>query len=256
MKRAATPLLLALSLLTVLPVGRWLPARIRPVDQGRSVVCYPLVGLLIGGVLVLAEGVLRGAAPLLAAALLLAVWVGITGALHLDGLADCVDAGCAGHRDASRILTVMKDPAAGPMAVATITIVLLVKFAALATLLQHRGAIVGLLLAVPMLARAGTAALMATTAYRRDRGIARDQAATRPRGAITLGIVVVAVAGAWLLPLSLWTLMVLLAGVIVWSWRRTWQTRIGGYTGDVAGALIELVEAASLVAAAWGLPWH
>lgn len=256
MKRVATPLMLALSLLTTLPVGRWLPARIRPVDQGRSVVCYPLVGLLIGVLLVLAEAVLRGAAPLLAAALLLAVWVGVTGALHLDGLADCVDAGCAGHGDASRILTVMKDPAAGPVAVATIAIVLLIKFAALATLLQRSGSIVGLLLAVPMLARATTAALMATTAYRRDEGIARDQAATRPRGAIALVIAAVVVAGGFALPLRLWTLMVLLAGVIVWSWRRIWQVRIGGYTGDVAGALIELVEVAALGVAAWGLPWN
>ncbi|MGB7757203.1 MAG: adenosylcobinamide-GDP ribazoletransferase [Salinisphaera sp.] len=256
MKRIVTPLILALSLLTIVPVARRLPTRIRPVDQGRSVVCYPLVGLLIGVLLVLAEAVLRGAAPLLGAALLLAVWVGVTGALHLDGLADCVDAGCAGHGDASRILSVMKDPGAGPMAVATVAIVLLIKFAALATLLQHSGAIVGLLLSVPMVARAAAAALLATTAYRRDEGIARDQAATRPRGAIALVIAAVVVAGGVALPLRLWTLMVLLAGVIVWSWRRIWHVRIGGYTGDVAGALIELVEAATLVAAAWGLPWQ
>lgn len=255
MKRVATPLMLALSLLTTLPVGRWLPTRIRRIDQGRSVVCYPLVGLLIGVALVIAEGVFRGAPPLLAAMLLLAVWVGVTGALHLDGLADCVDAGFAGHGDAGRILTVMKDPAAGPVAVTMIAIVLLAKFAALATLLAQGGSIVGLLLAVPMLARAAAAALMATTAYRRDEGIARDQAATRPRGAIALVLAVVIVAGALALPLGLWTLLALLAAVIVWGWRRIWQRRIGGYTGDVAGALIELTETAALVAAAWSLPW-
>ena len=256
MKRIVTPLILAVSLLTTVPVGQRLPARIRPEDQGRSVVCYPLVGLLIGAVLVLAEGVFRGAAPLLAAALLLAVWVGITGALHLDGLADCIDAACAGHGDPSRILTAMKDPAAGPVAVAAIAVVLLIKFAALATLLARGGSIVGLLLAVPMLARAAAAALMATTAYRRDEGIARDQAATRPQGAIGLAVVAVFIAGGLLLPSGLWVLIALLAGVVGWGWRRIWQVLIGGYTGDVVGALIELIETAALIAGAWTLPWH
>ncbi|KEZ76455.1 adenosylcobinamide-GDP ribazoletransferase [Salinisphaera hydrothermalis] len=256
MRRITTPLLLALSLLTTLPVGHRLPVRIRAVDQGRSVICYPLVGLIIGVVLVVAEALFRGATPLLAAALLLTVWVAVTGALHLDGLADCVDAGFVGHRDATRILTVMKDPAAGPVAVVAIAIVLLLKFTALATLLAHGGALVGLLLVVPMLARAATAVLMATTAYRREQGIARDQAATRPRVAIALVSLAVVIAAGLALPLRLAVLLVLLTAVIVWVWRRVWQMRIGGYTGDVAGALIELVETAALVAAAWPPLWH
>lgn len=255
MSRLVTPLILALSLLTTLPVARWLPARVRAIDQGRSVACYPLVGLIVGVALVIAAALVHSAPPLLAAVLVLAVWVGFTGALHLDGLADCADAGFAGHGDTSRILSVMKDPAAGPVAVATLGIVLLVKFAALAALLGHGVSIVGLLLVVPMLARAAAAALMATTAYRRAQGIARDQAATRPRAAIAMAIVFVAIVGFFVLPPGLWALMTLLAGLIAWGWRQFWQRRIGGYTGDVVGALIELVETAALGAAAWSLPW-
>lgn len=255
MTRRTTPLILAFALLTTLPVGRWLPARIRPADQGRSVVCYPLVGLAIGMLLVLADAVLHGAPLLLDAAMLLAVWVIATGALHLDGLADCVDAWFAGHGDPSRTLTVMKEPTAGPAAVVALVLLLLIKFAALVALLREGAETAGLLLIVPLLARAAVAGLIAVTAYRRADGIARDQAATRPRRAIALAVLGSAAVGACAVPSGLWLLLLVAVAVVTWAWRSLWQRRIGGYTGDVAGALIELVEAALLLTAAWSLPW-
>lgn len=249
------PPLLALSLLTTLPVGRWLPAHIEAADQGRSVACYPLVGLIIGIVLVIAQALVGGAPPLLAAALLLLVWVGLTGALHLDGLADCADAGFASHRDATRTLTVMKDPAAGPVAVVTLVIVLLARFAALAALFSQNVSFVGVLLVVPMFGRSAAAALMATTRYQSANGIARDQAAMQPRGAIVLALIVTVLVAALVVPTAVWVWMLLVAAAVFWGWRRFWQDRVGGYTGDVAGGLIALVETAVLIVAVWSGPW-
>ncbi len=94
--------LIALQFLTRLPVpagGEYSPERV-----GRSLAWYPLVGLLIGLLLWLADWLLPGQAPLLTAAVLLTLWVGLTGALHLDGLADSADAwvGGLGNRMADR----------------------------------------------------------------------------------------------------------------------------------------------------------
>lgn len=81
-----------------------------------------------------------------------AVWVGLSGGLHLDGLADTADAWIGGHADRQRTLEIMKDPRSGPIAVVVLLLVLLLKFAALVVLLGQ-GAWAGLLLA-PWLGRA------------------------------------------------------------------------------------------------------
>ncbi|HBM07500.1 MAG TPA: adenosylcobinamide-GDP ribazoletransferase, partial [Pseudomonas sp.] len=117
------PFLIALQFLTCLPVRlRGMP---EPQQIGRSLLYYPLVGLLLGGMLCLLGVALGNAAPPLKAALLLAAWVWLTGALHLDGLADSADAWLGGFGDRERTLAIMKDPCSGPVAVAVLVLVLL-----------------------------------------------------------------------------------------------------------------------------------
>lgn len=77
--------LIALQFLTRLPIS--LPGMPAPAAVGRSLLSYPLVGLLLGAVLMSAQWALQGQAPALQAVLLLILWVGLTGGLHLDGLA-------------------------------------------------------------------------------------------------------------------------------------------------------------------------
>jgi adenosylcobinamide-GDP ribazoletransferase len=90
------PLLIALQFLTRLPVkaGDWSDR-----DIGRSMLFYPLVGLLLGLALASVTAALHGAPPGVVAAVLLALWVVATGALHLDGLADSADAWIGGFGD-------------------------------------------------------------------------------------------------------------------------------------------------------------
>lgn len=71
---------------------------------------------------------------ILVAALVLALWVYFTGAMHLDGVADTADAWVGGLGDHQRTLEIMKDPRVGAMAVAAMLLVLLVKFAAITAL--------------------------------------------------------------------------------------------------------------------------
>lgn len=241
------PLWLALTLLTTLPVGRFVHTPVTAPDQGRSVVCYPLVGLLIGGLLALLAAFVFDAATPLGAVLLLVVWVALTGALHLDGLADCCDAWAAGHANAERMLTVMKDPACGPVAVTVLVLVLLLTFTAILT---AGAAAMSLLLAAPVLARAAVVMLMLTTDYRRAAGMATAQAAHLPRVAATTVAALLVVAALLILAPGVWFLLVGVAVVVTVLWRGVWQRRIGGYTGDTVGGLIACVETAVLVVGA------
>ena len=149
-----TPLLIALQFLTRLPVS--LPGIPTPEQVGRSLLWYPLVGLLLGLLLWGAHLLLGQASAVLQAAIILALWVGLSGGLHLDGLADTADAWVGGFADRERTLAIMKDPRSGPIAVVVLVLLLLLKFAALFTLLQAGQGIYLLLL--PWLGRIRTLA--------------------------------------------------------------------------------------------------
>src|SRR5690554_3242899 len=168
------PLLIALQFLTRLPVR--LPGLPTAQDNGRSLLWYPFVGLLIGGLLLLGFAVTSGIAVSLQAALLLAVWVWLSGGLHLDGLADTADAWVGGYGDRERTLAIMKDPACGPIGVISLVLLLLLKWAALVALLES-GQWLPLLLA-PWLGRWILPLLLLTTAYVRPGGMG-DRKSTR-----------------------------------------------------------------------------
>lgn len=235
------PLLIALQFLTRLPVS--LPGMPPPDEQGRSLLYYPLVGGLLGGLLWLASLCLADTPALLGAALLLSLWVLLSGALHLDGLGDCVDAWVGGYGERERTLAIMKDPRSGPMAVVALVLLLLLKFAALLALLET-GQWLALLL-VPLLARASLLGLFLGTPYVRAGGLGAAMAAHLPR---TAGWRVLLLSGAACL-LAGWSGLLAVAAAlgVHLLLRRQLLRRLGGTTGDTAGALLELSECALLV---------
>lgn len=238
------PFLIAVQFLTVLPVR--VDGALDAKATGQSLLYYPLVGLLIGALLAALAWML-GDAPLpVSAAVLLAAWVAVTGALHLDGLADSADAWAAGLGDRDKTLAVMKDPRSGPMAVVALILVLLLKFAALTQLLD-KGAweIIAL---IPMLGRTALVSLFLTTSYVRPRGLGSMLASHLPRRACALAIVFtlltvsasIGLAAAWLLAV---------VAAAYFTLRQLMLRRIGGTTGDTAGALVEIIETVALLAA-------
>lgn len=231
----------ALQFLTRLPVPQ--TAEYTAEDRGRSVLYYPVVGLLIGAVLTGFLFLLADANPGLRAALLLLVWVLLTGALHLDGLADSADAWLGGG-DRDRALEIMKDPRSGPAAIVALALVLIVKFAALSAL-THTAYWPALVLA-PLLGRASLVLLFLTTPYVRAQGIGAVHAANLPRRAAAIVLLTVAILAPALLGYAgLWPVVAALA--MVWLLRRLMLQRLGGATGDTLGASCEIVEAAVLV---------
>jgi len=236
------PLWIALQFLSSLPIR--LPGMPEPEQLGRSLLFYPLVGLLFGVMLWALNLALAGAPLLLNGALLLTVWVLLSGALHLDGLADSADAWLGGFGDRERTLTIMKDPRSGPIAVVTLVLVLLLKFAALLALIEQQQTLA--LIIVPVLGRAALLGLFLTTPYVRAGGLGQALADHLPRRA---GWWVVAVSAlACVLIAGFKAVVALLVAVVVFVWlRRVMVRRLGGTTGDTAGALLELLEMAVLV---------
>nr|CRH08211.1 Cobalamin synthase [Candidatus Magnetococcus massalia] len=239
-----TPLCLALGLLTRIPCS--LQHSPSPCEVGRSVLYYPVVGAVLGGLLWCGASLLGSVQPLLLAALLLTAWVWLTGGLHLDGVADCADARVGGMGSAERTLAIMKDPTCGPAAVTSLVLLLLLQVAALHSLLQANTPL-WYLLFIPTWGRMMMVLLLATTPYVRREGMGA-MAAAQLSGRAVVGVALSVLAVALLV--WRWQEVLLLAGigvVLLLGHRHHWQRRIGGCTGDVAGALCSWSETAMLV---------
>ncbi|WP_152221505.1 adenosylcobinamide-GDP ribazoletransferase [Pseudomonas sp. SCB32] len=236
--------LVALQFLTRLPVHfRRMPTS---VQFGRATLFYPLVGLLIGGLLMGVGALLGNVHLLLQAALLLALWVVISGGLHLDGLADTADAWVGGLGDRERTLAIMKDPRCGPVAVVTLVVVLLLKFAALTAVLGNHQ--YWALLLAPWLGRCALPLLFFTTAYARRGGLGQALADHLPRKAMPWMLAGNAVL---MVLVGLPGMLAVAVALVVFVWlRRRFIARLGGTTGDTAGAMLELIECAVLLALA------
>ena len=242
MSTGIEPLREAIRLLTVLPAG----SSTRPAPPAAAVRWYAPVGVLVGALLAgLALLAWELFPPLLAAALVVTGWVAVTGALHLDGLADTADAALA-PVSRERRLVIARDVAHGTFAVAAIGVVLPVKVAALAGMGQAECAAAVAL--APVAARA--VAVVATRVFPPARpegmGAATRAGATIPAmaAAVALAAVAAVVALGWagLASAAIAGAFGLAAG----AWVRG---RMGGLTGDGYGAVIELTETAALCAA-------
>jgi len=235
--------LAALVFLSRLPLPR---LELTASDAGRAVPWYPAVGVALGGLAALAGVAGAAADPLLGAAVYVAAMAALSGGLHLDGLADTADAWVGGLGERERTLAIMKDPACGPAAVTTLVVTLGLRLAAAQAVLTA-GAWPALLLA-PALGRATVPALFLTTAYVRAGGLGSALAGHLPRNGARLSLAItagVALLGGWPGAAAL-----LAAALVLALLRRAFRRRLGGITGDTAGAAIELCETTALVAVA------
>lgn len=235
--------LCAMQFLTRLPIKTI--DNVTPSTLGRSVLFYPLVGLVIGAILYATHYLLSAIDSGLQAAIILTLWVFLTGALHIDGLADLVDAWVGAHGDRDRMMEIMKDATSGPIAVTAIVLLLLIKFAALSAMIQQNLMIA--LLLIPLIGRAGLLAALRFIPYVRPKGLGALLVENLPDA--------MAVRVLWASAL----LVVLLlgwpgVGVLVACWgcyffmASAIKKALGGITGDCAGALCEVLECIAVVA--------
>ena len=231
-----TSLALALRYLTIVPVPAG--AHVEPTTLGRAAAWFPLVGLALGVVVAAGERLLGAVFPsLLDALLAVTLWKLLTGGLHLDGLADCLD-GLVG-RDADDRLRIMRDSRIGAFGAIGLILFLLLEVAAVSEL--SPAARWRTFVAAPALARALPPLVAwlfpAATPLGQGAMFRSGLTGTRVVAAVALGSVI-ALAALGLAGL----LAVGLAVVSGLGLGRFFTQRLGGVTGDVLGAVIETAE--------------
>jgi adenosylcobinamide-GDP ribazoletransferase len=241
---------LAVSLLTVVPVRMDGVHRVNRETAGWAMVLAPATGLIVGGggAVVLAAGEWLGLGSLVSAALAVAVMAALTRGLHLDGLADLAD-GLGSGRPAAEALAIMKKSDIGPFGVITLVLTLVIQVAAVAEVPAA-----GVVVAAVAGRLAVTWACRETVPPARTDGLGHLVAGTvRPVAAIAAVAAVAAAAAAAgfgsggprgavimaaAVPAGLAAAIVVLGHAV---------RRLGGVTGDVLGALVEIATTAALL---------
>jgi adenosylcobinamide-GDP ribazoletransferase len=197
---------------------------------------FPAVGLIIG--MLVAGGLVAGTMidPWLGALAALAIWVMVTGALHLDGLGDIADGCGAAHKDREKLLAVLADPHVGSFAVVAIGLQLAAK---LVLLRLAVGAPLAVVL-IPFAARIGPLVWTRWLPPLHQGLAARFQNAVRPIDLALWGVLLLV--AAW------WVPGLLAAAVLIPLWGWWIRRKLGGISGDGHGAGIELVETGLLLA--------
>jgi len=209
-----------------------------PEEMGQSVGYFPLVGFVLGGVLAVAKVLLDVVLPpAVSSVIVVALWVALTRALHLDGLMDTCD-GVFGGLTVEQRLDILRDSRVGAFGAAGGVLALLAKTAAVASL---DGNVIALIMAAVLGRWAVTLAIVAFP-YAREEGLGwamKDHAGWKP---LLIAGLVGWFGGRWVgVSFAGGTIIVCLA------LGRFFVKRLRGLTGDTYGAICELVEVCVLV---------
>ncbi len=252
-------LLASVSFFTVVPVP---PLHEVDRDVARAaIITLPWLGLGIGIISAWVGGLLwwSGAGHLLAAVGAIAVSAAITGAMHLDGVADTAD-GLGSRKPPKQALALMKKSDIGPMGVSVLLLVLLVQVAALVSPALSGWGFVALVLSMPMVGRLPVIAGCSRPGVRVGGFGALFTGSTSQTDWLVnaiLGLSVVSgvammtglgLGEGWVIALVL-PVAALLAWAAAFGWERHVFRRIGCLTGDVFGSIIELTQTVYLVVA-------
>jgi adenosylcobinamide-GDP ribazoletransferase len=231
----------ALRFLTVLPLPGTRGTASE--DLARSVPFFPVIGVALGIAAAAVAFVTGREAPsMVTAAITVIAVAAFSGCLHLDGLSDTAD-GFLSARPRERILEIMKDSRVGVMGVVALIFVLLLKFAALASL--SRGAMWRTALLMPIAGRAAIVFQMTLLPYVRPEGLGSVFQVRRLHALWAAAVLLIVGFGA------LGPMGVIAAGaalIATWVFALYCRRKIGGATGDTYGASCEIAEMVAAVA--------
>jgi adenosylcobinamide-GDP ribazoletransferase len=226
-------LLAALQFLTILPIKHNFTSK----QMGRATAYFPVVGLIIGAILLVLRYVLDFLLPgVIVNALLLAALVVLSGGLHLDGLADTID-GLAGHRTPERRLEIMRDSRIGGIGAVGLFLFLIIEYVALNSV-PGKWMPFTLLLA-PAVSRWAIVDSIFAYPYARPEGLGK----TFKQGVSRIELLI-----ASLVTLVLAAILFHLAGLVIFAAvfiiingaALYFKRQLGGLTGDTYGAVNEI----------------
>lgn len=225
----------ALLFITILPWGKN-----RDYDAVGMIPCFPLVGLVLGGMLAVFDRLMMAFwAPDAVAVLDVLFLVVLTGAFHLDGLGDTAD-GLFSHRSRERALEIMKDSRVGAMGMVAIVSGMALKWAGMAHLPGPGLDRALILLVVPSLARSSILFGIRVLPYGREQGTGKEhfseKLSARAFRWISIPLVISLFLG--------WKGLLLIAGFVLIVWAMLWfyKRKMGVITGDMLGAMVEVTE--------------
>jgi len=220
---------------------------LRPEQLGRSTIYFPVVGLVIGGILAGLNWVFN---LILSAsvtnALLIVALVIVTGAMHLDGLSDTCD-GIAGHKTVEERWRVMHDSHAGAFGVVGVILALLVQYIALNNIPANK--MTATLLFMPTVSRWAMVYAIYTFPYARPTGLGKAyKESTGWSEFVAATVITLGIAGA-LYPLFYVPGFILIGGVIIITTGLAFylKYKFAGLTGDTYGAINEVAEVTALL---------
>jgi len=232
--------LIALQFLTILPFN--IKGKIEEKDFGRSLIYFPIVGLLLGLFLASIAYISALLPPLVTSVLILVAWTVITGGIHLDGFADTCD-GFYGNRPKEDILKIMRDSRIGTMGAVGVVMLLLFKFAILSSIRSKD--LWKVLIITVVFARWSQVLACFTSKYARDEGKAKYFIEYARKRDMFIGALFILILNWFLMGIKGVILFALLLAVI-FLFIRYVKRKIGGMTGDTIGATNEIAEAAAL----------
>lgn len=230
----------AFTLLTILPIP--FGSNDRPPSK-HAPLFFPLVGLIIGLVVAGSVEVVGELLPRdLAVVLAIALMIALTGALHVDGLADFFD-GVFGGRDPESRLKIMKKPDVGAFGLTVVVMILAINWGTLSSLSNSEMWV--MLPVVGLISRTAPLLIMAMTSYVSENGLGASYSALSRL--LLLGAIIISVAVALVLG-GVSGVPIAVAGLLAAGLVGTLaKSRLGGANGDVYGAGIELSFTTCLV---------
>ncbi len=229
--------ILAWEFLTIIPLAK--NRDVRPKELARSMAYFPLVGLILGIILVISNIALLKMLPdSIVNAILIAELIMLTRGLHIDGFVDTID-GLAGGKTREDILNIMRDHRVGALGAVGVIMLIMIKYLSLNSVSPDSKNLV--LIAMPVMSRWLQAPFTNMLPYARQNGMGKafvEGVRGREAGIATIFAALVLI---FLFKFNAVLIMVLMA-IVTYIMGIYFKKILGGITGDVIGAVSEINE--------------